>query len=69
MNSSKKRLKKRKIKNRYDNFSKSFYIKAQKAFIKIAKNKRNYFTLEASANDTSLENEIFNIVKKKLNIK
>ena len=31
------RLKNRKRKNRYDKFSKSFYIKAQKAFIKIAK--------------------------------
>ena len=38
--SSKKRLKKRKTKNRYDNFSQSFYDKAQKAFIKIAKNKK-----------------------------
>ena len=32
------RLKKRATKkNRYDKFSKNFYIKAQKAFIKIAK--------------------------------
>jgi len=31
------RLKKRKKKNRYDRFSKNFYIKVQKAFIKIAK--------------------------------
>ena len=38
--SSKKRLLKRKKKNRYDNFSKSFYDKAQNAFIKIAKNKK-----------------------------
>ena len=30
-----KRLNKRRKKNRYDNFSKDFYIKAQKAFIKI----------------------------------
>ena len=33
------RLKKRKKKNRYDKFSKNFYIKAQNAFIKIAKKK------------------------------
>ena len=33
------RLKKRKKKNRYDKFSKNFYINAQNAFIKIAKKK------------------------------
>ena len=38
-----KRLIKRKKKNRYDNFSKDFYIKAQKAFIKIAKNNKNRY--------------------------
>ena len=32
---AKKRLKKRKSKNRYDNFADSFYIKAQKSFIKL----------------------------------
>ena len=31
------RLKKRKKKNRYDKFSKNFYDKVQKAFLKIAK--------------------------------
>ena len=36
--SSKLRLKKRKTKNRYDNFSQSFYTKAQKSFLKIARN-------------------------------
>ena len=58
---AKKRLKKRKTKNRYDNFSKSFYDKAQKAFIKIAKNKKNYFILNSSNNDNTLEKEIFKI--------
>ena len=58
---AKKRLKKRKTKNRYDNFSKSFYDKAQKAFIKIAKNKKNYFILNSSNNDNTLEKEIFEI--------
>ena len=66
--SSKKRLKKRKTKNRYDNFSQSFYDKAQKAFIKIAKNKKNYYVLDSSSNDNILEKKIFNIVKKYLNI-
>ena len=66
--SSRARLKKRKTKNRYDNFSKSFYAKAQKSFIKIAKNRKNYFILESSSNDNTLQDKIFNIVKRYLNI-
>ena len=68
-NSSRKRLKKRKTKNRYDNFSQTFYNKAQKSFIKLAKNKKNYFILNSSLNDDSLEDKIFNIINKYLNIK
>ena len=67
--SSKKRLIKRKTKNRYDNFSQSFYSNVQKSFIKIAKGKKNYFILESSKNDNSLEKKIFNITSKYLNIK
>ena len=66
--SSRQRLKKRKIKNRYDNFAQSFYSKAQNSFIKIAKNKKNYFVLNSSRNDNSLEAKIFKITKKYLNI-
>ena len=66
--SSKLRLKKRKSKNRYDNFAQSFYTKAQQSFLKIAKNKKNYFVLDSSSNDVTLEKKIFNIVKKYLNI-
>ena len=66
---SKIRLKKRKTKNRYDNFAQSFYSKAQKSFIKIAKNKKNYFILNSSKNDSGLEKIIFDIVKKRLQIK
>jgi len=69
MESSLKRLKKRKTKNRYDNFPQSFYNKAQKSFIKLAKNKKNYFILNSSLNDNSLENKIFNITKKYLKIR
>ncbi len=68
-NSSKKRLKKRKTKNRYDNFAQSFYTRAQRSFIKIANKKKNYFILNSSLNDNSLEIKIFNIVKKYLQIK
>ena len=66
--SSRARLKKRRTKNRYDNFAKSFYAKAQKSFIKIAKNKKNYFILDSSSNDNTLQVKIFDIVNKYLNI-
>ena len=67
--SSKKRLVKRKTKNRYDNFSQSFYSNVQKSFIKIAKGKKNYFILNSSKNNNSVEQKIFNITSKYLNIK
>ena len=66
--SSKNRLKKRRTKNRYDNFAQSFYTKAQKSFIKLAKRKKNYFILDSSENDNTVEEKIFNIVNKQLNI-
>ena len=65
---SRARLKKRKIKNRYDKFSKSFYSKAQNSFLNIAKNKKNYYVLNSSSNDSTLEKKIFDIVNKYLNI-
>ena len=67
--SSSLRLKNRKTKNRYDNFAQSFYTKAQKSFLKIAKNKKNYFVLDSSLNNTDLEKKIFKIVSKYLKIK
>ena len=68
-NSSRKRLKKRKTKNRYDNFSQSFYSKVQNSFVKIAKMKKNYFIFDSSKNDNKLEKIIFSIIKKRLLIK
>ena len=68
-NSSRERLMKRKSKNRYDNFADSFYAKAQQSFLKIAKNKKNYFVLDSSVNDANLEKTIFKMVKKRLKIK
>ena len=43
--------------------------KAQKTFIKIAKNKKNYFVLDSSLNNSNLEKKIFEIVCKYLKIK
>ena len=58
---ARERLKKRKKKNRYDKFSKYFYIKAQKAFIKIAKkNKTRYFVLDNSKDSEETEKIILN---------
>ena len=66
---SKLRLKRRRTKNRYDNFPQSFYTKAQKSFLKIARNKKNYFVLDSSLNNSNLEKKIFKIVCRYLKIK
>ena len=50
------RLKNRKRKNRYDKFSKNFYIKVQNAFLKIArKNRKRYFVLDNSKDSNVIE--------------
>jgi len=55
------RLKKRKKKNRYDKFSRNFYIKAQNAFIKIAKqDKRRYIVIDNSKDSKETEKIILN---------
>ena len=47
--------------NRYDKFSKNFYIKVQKAFINIAKtNKRRYVVLDTSKDSNQTEGIILN---------
>ena len=67
INNSIKRLKKRKTNNRYDNFSKSFYIRAQKAFINIAKkNPKKYILLDNTHDDKKINIKIRNIVEKKI---
>ena len=67
--SSKKRLKNRRTKNRYDNFAQSFYSKAQNSFLKLAKNKKNYIVINSSNNDNLVEKKIFEIISKRLNLK
>ena len=63
-----KRLNKRKKKNRYDKFSKLFYIKAQNAFIKIAKkNSKRYVILDNSKDTNEIENIIYEKFNKFLN--
>ena len=64
-----KRLKKRKTRNRYDNFPTKFYLKAQKSFLKISNNKSKYIVLDSSNNTTELQNKVFNIVINRLGAK
>jgi len=62
-----KRLNKRKKKNRYDKFSRNFYSKVQKGFVKIgSKNKKRCYIFDNSADNRYLEKIIFKIVEKKL---
>ena len=42
------RLKKRKRKNRYDNFNYLFYNKVQKGYLKLSKNKKKYFIVDSN---------------------
>ena len=67
--STTERLKKRRVKNRYDKFSKTFYSKAQRAFIRLASKKINYYVLDSSKNTNDLEKKIRFIVKKKYDSK
>ena len=63
-----KRLNNRKKKNRYDKFSKNFYIKVQNAFITIAKkNKKRYFIIDNSIDSRETEKIILNKFVDKLN--
>ena len=64
-----KRLKKRKTRNRYDNFPVKFYIKAQNSFLRISKKKKNHIVLESSENTNYLQKKIFEIIKNKIGLK
>jgi len=62
------RLRKRRKKNRYDKFSKNFYIKVQNAFIRIAKeNKRRYLILDNSKDSHEAEKNILKKFIERLN--
>ena len=61
------RIKKRKKNNKFDKLKKSFYLKAQNSFIKIAKkNKSNYELFDSSLNNSDLEKKILKLVLKKI---
>ena len=68
INKAMSRLKKRKTKNRYDKFTKNFYIKVQNAFIKIArKNKKRYLIIDNSKDTKDCEKIILNKFLKAVN--
>ena len=61
------RLKKRKKKNRYDKFSKTFYLTVQRAFIKISqKNKRRYVIFDNTQDSDIIEKLILKKILLKL---
>ena len=62
------RLKKRRTRNRYDNFPTKFYLEAQKAFLNLSRNKKKYIVLDSSDNTPELQHKVLNIVLKKMNI-
>ena len=60
LNKAFNRMSKRKKKNRYDVFTKKFYNKVQKGFIKIAKkNKKRYIILDTSFDTNKTEKVIY----------
>ena len=62
-----KRINERGKKNRYDKFSKNFYIKVQNAFVKIAKkNKKKYLVLDNSSDSNEIEKIILKRILDKL---
>ena len=60
---------KRKTRNRYDNFPVKFYLKAQRSFIKLSKNKKNYVIFDSSKNTTELQNLIFRLIVNRISLK
>ena len=69
INIIKSRIKKRKTKNRLDKLKINFYKKAQNAFIKLSKTKKNNYLFDSSPNDAYLEKKIANLIFRKLKIK
>ena len=64
-----RRLQKRKTRNRYDNFPVKFYLKAQRSFINLSKNKKNYVIFDSSNNTTELQNLIFRLIVNRISLK
>ena len=60
-----KRLKTRKVLNRYDKFNNKFYLNVQKGFLKLAKkNKKKYQIINSNLDIKFNENQIIQILRK-----
>ncbi len=66
MRNLKLRLKKRKNKNRYDNFNNHFYNKVQKGYMKLAKNNKKYIIIDSNKKITENKNLILKQIRKLL---
>ncbi len=66
MRNLKLRLKKRKNKNRYDNFNTHFYNKVQKGYMKLAKNNKKYIIIDSNKKITENKNLILKQIRKLL---
>ena len=66
LNSISLRIKKRKKNNKFDRLKKVFYRKAQNAFLKLAKNNKNYKVFDSSKNTPELEKKILSVVVKRI---
>ena len=62
------RLKKRKKLNKYDKFNISFYNKAQKGFLNISKNSKNYQVVDSNKNINTNEKIILKRIYKLIKI-
>ncbi len=60
----KRRLKSRSNLNKYDKFKDTFYNKVQNGFLKLAKNKKNYFIINTNKNIEANRKEILTKVNK-----
>ena len=60
------RIRKRKVKNKFDKLSVKFYKRAQNTFLQIAKSKKNYKVFDSSYNNSLLEKEILSLILKKI---
>ena len=61
------RIKKRKKNNKFDKLKNSFYKKAQKTFLSLAKKNKDYLIFDSSKNTPVLEKNILTAVLKKIN--
>ncbi len=63
-----KRLRLRKLKNRYDNFNIKFYEKVQRGYLKLAKNRSKYVIIDSNKKLIENKKEVLNKIKKIIHV-